>query len=91
MDNQRGGAGHYLVIDGRGTRLDYVYMHLKGRAPVREGERVKTGERIGRVGRSGNASGCHLHFELWSAPGWFDGGHHLRSVTRKLRKWDSWS
>jgi murein DD-endopeptidase MepM/ murein hydrolase activator NlpD len=91
VDNQRGGAGHYLVIDGRGTRLDYVYMHLKGRAPVREGERVKTGERIGRVGRSGNASGCHLHFELWSAPGWFDGGHHLRSVTRKLRKWDSWS
>ena len=91
VDNQRGGAGHYLVIDGRGTRLDYVYMHLKGRAPLREGERVKTGERIGRVGRSGNATGCHLHFELWSAPGWFDGGHHLRSVTRKLRKWDSWS
>jgi murein DD-endopeptidase MepM/ murein hydrolase activator NlpD len=91
VDNQRGGAGHYLVIDGRGTRLDYVYMHLSKRPKVREGSRVRTGDVIGRVGRSGNASGCHLHFELWSAPGWFDGGHHLRSVTRKLRKWDRWS
>ncbi|HEX2468451.1 MAG TPA: M23 family metallopeptidase [Solirubrobacterales bacterium] len=91
VDRQRGGAGHYLVIDGRGTRLDYVYMHLSRQPPVREGTRVKTGERIGRVGRSGNASGCHLHFELWSAPGWFTGGRHLRSVTAKLRKWDRWS
>jgi murein DD-endopeptidase MepM/ murein hydrolase activator NlpD len=91
VDNQPSAAGRYLVIDGRGTRLDYVYMHLKQRPPVREGSRVKTGEVIGRVGRTGNASGCHLHFELWSAPGWFDGGHHLRSVTAKLRKWDRWS
>jgi murein DD-endopeptidase MepM/ murein hydrolase activator NlpD len=91
VDRQQSAAGNYLVVDGRGTRLDYVYMHLKGRPPVREGERVKTGELIGRVGRTGNASGCHLHFELWSSPGWFEGGHHLRSVTRKLRKWDRWS
>jgi murein DD-endopeptidase MepM/ murein hydrolase activator NlpD len=91
VDNQRGSAGHYLVIDGRGTRLDYVYMHLSRRPPVSEGERLKTGERIGRVGRTGNATGCHLHFELWSAPGWFAGGHHLRSVTRKLHRWDRWS
>jgi murein DD-endopeptidase MepM/ murein hydrolase activator NlpD len=91
VDRQSSAAGNYLVIDGRGARFDYVYMHLKGRPPVREGERIKTGERIGRVGRTGNASGCHLHFELWSSPGWFEGGHHLRSVTRKLRKWDRWS
>ena len=91
VDRQASAAGNYLVIDGRGTRFDYVYMHLKGRPPVREGERIKTGERIGRVGRTGNASGCHLHFELWSEPGWFEGGHHMRSVTTKLRRWDRWS
>jgi murein DD-endopeptidase MepM/ murein hydrolase activator NlpD len=82
-------AGYYLVIDGRKTNLDYVYMHLKSDSDLREGERVATGEKIGKVGESGNASGCHLHFELWN--GWYEGGSFLHSVTRKLKKWDSWS
>ena len=84
-------AGNYVVIDGRRTGRDYVYMHLKRRASVREGERVRTGQGIGRVGASGNASGCHLHFEIWSAPGWYEGGGASRSVTRALRNWDGWS
>jgi murein DD-endopeptidase MepM/ murein hydrolase activator NlpD len=84
-------AGNYLVIDGRGTGRDYVYMHLQGKALVAEGERVYTGQKIGAVGETGNASGCHLHFELWSPPGWYEGGKFLRSVTKQLKKWDSWS
>jgi murein DD-endopeptidase MepM/ murein hydrolase activator NlpD len=84
-------AGNYVVIDGKKTGRDYVYMHLKNKAEVREGDRVRTGEQIGEVGESGNASGCHLHFELWSAPGWYEGGDFLPSVTRKLKKWDKWS
>jgi murein DD-endopeptidase MepM/ murein hydrolase activator NlpD len=83
-------AGRYVVIDGKKSNLDYVYMHLN-RTDVREGERVKTGEQIGTNGDTGNASGCHLHFELWSKPGWYEGGHHLRSVTKQLKKWDKWS
>jgi murein DD-endopeptidase MepM/ murein hydrolase activator NlpD len=88
---QGGGAGHYVVVDGRKTGRDYVYMHLRREAEVRTGKRVRTGERLGEVGESGNASGCHLHFELWSKPGWYDGGRYLRSVTKKLRRWDRWS
>ena len=88
---QAGGAGYYLVIDGKGTRNDYVYMHLYRRHRPRDGRRVRTGERIGTLGRSGNASDCHLHFELWSGPGWYDGGRPLRSVGRRLKKWDTWS
>jgi murein DD-endopeptidase MepM/ murein hydrolase activator NlpD len=84
-------AGNYLVIDGRGTGVDYVYMHLQDKALVAEGERVYTGQKIGAVGETGNASGCHLHFELWSAPGWYEGGEFLKSVTKQLKKWDSWS
>lgn len=84
-------AGNHLVIDGRGTGRDYAYMHMKGKPTVRRGERVKTGEMIGRVGASGNASGCHLHFELWTAPGWYEGGKASRGVTRALRSWDGWS
>jgi murein DD-endopeptidase MepM/ murein hydrolase activator NlpD len=84
-------AGNYIVIDGKGTGRDYVYMHLQNKALVAEGERVYTGQQIGAVGETGNASGCHLHFELWSAPGWYEGGTFLKSVTKELKKWDSWS
>ena len=61
------------------------------KSPFKEGDRVYTGQQIGTVGESGNASGCHLHFEIWSAPGWYEGGEFLRSVTKELKKWDSWS
>jgi murein DD-endopeptidase MepM/ murein hydrolase activator NlpD len=79
------------VIDGKSTGHDYVYMHMKRGDRAKEGERVRTGEKIGRVGDSGIASGCHLHFELWSKPGWYEGGHAMRSVTKHLRQWDHWS
>jgi murein DD-endopeptidase MepM/ murein hydrolase activator NlpD len=87
---QAGGAGYYVVIDGRRDSHDYVYMHLKRRGP-RKGSRVHTGEQFARVGQSGNASGCHLHFEIWSGPGWYEGGHPMRSVTKRLKEWDGWS
>jgi murein DD-endopeptidase MepM/ murein hydrolase activator NlpD len=84
-------AGNYVVIDGKKTGHDYVYMHLKKPSPFHKGEKVKTGEKIGAVGETGNASGCHLHFEEWSAPGWYEGGNFMGAVTRHLKKWDRWS
>ncbi len=83
-------AGYYLVIDGKKTKVDYVYMHLRRPSPRREGERVRTGQRLGNVGQSGNASGCHLHFELWSGPGWYEGGDAF-DATPSLKYWDSYS
>ena len=62
-------AGNYVVIDGEGTDVDYVYMHLREPSPLAKGARVLTGQPIGNVGDTGDARGCHLHFELWSGPG----------------------
>ena len=87
---QGSGAGNYLVIDGKNDRKDYVYMHLRKPALVRQGERVRGGEKIGEVGDTGRATGCHLHFELWKG-GWYDGGHAMSSVTKYLKRWDRWS
>jgi murein DD-endopeptidase MepM/ murein hydrolase activator NlpD len=67
-------AGYYLVIDGQRTSVDYAYMHLREPALVDQGERVRTGQLIGYVGDTGDASACHLHFEMWTGPGWYSGG-----------------
>ncbi|HKH13133.1 MAG TPA: M23 family metallopeptidase [Solirubrobacterales bacterium] len=85
------GAGNYIVIDGKGTGHDYVYMHMKKPSPLNKGEKVKTGERVGAVGTTGSSTACHLHFEEWSSPGWYEGGNFMDAVTRHLKKWDSWS
>jgi murein DD-endopeptidase MepM/ murein hydrolase activator NlpD len=80
-------AGNYLVIDGSRTGIDYAYMHLRDAALVDEGDRVRTGQPIGYVGQTGDASGCHLHLEMWTAPGWYDGGHPFDPLP-SLRGWD---
>jgi murein DD-endopeptidase MepM/ murein hydrolase activator NlpD len=54
--------GRLLVID-HGDGTESYYAHLAG-YHVRRGKKVKAGQKIGRVGRSGRATGYHLHFEL---------------------------
>jgi peptidase M23-like protein len=81
-------AGYYLVIHGSGSGRDYVYMHLNRPALFRAGDQVYTGQQIGEVGQTGNAHGCHLHFELWSAPGWYRGGRPLDPLG-DLKRWDA--
>ena len=67
-------AGNYIVIDGAGPLQDTAYMHLQTPSLLEEGQKVVAGQTIGRVGDTGNASACHLHFELWSNPGYYEGG-----------------
>ena len=52
------------VLISHGTNVRTLYAHLS-RIDVRAGERVDGGQRIGAVGRTGNATGDHLHFEVW--------------------------
>lgn len=81
-------AGNYVVIDGEGTDVDYVYMHLRAAPRVARGAAVATGAPLGEVGATGDASGCHLHFELWSGPGWYEGGRPFDPLPL-LRAWDA--
>jgi murein DD-endopeptidase MepM/ murein hydrolase activator NlpD len=83
-------AGNYVVITGDRTGQDYAYMHLTEPSAFDRGDRVLTGQRIGTVGDTGNARGCHLHFELWRKPGWYSGGRAFNPLPA-LREWDSYS
>ena len=80
-------AGNYVVIDGVGKATDNVYMHLAGRPSVRKREAVEAGDELGTVGRTGNASACHLHFEMWSSPGYYSGGSVVDPLPY-LKRWD---
>ena len=64
-----GGRGNYLAIWSPVARETYVYLHLLEPPPVRAGERVRAGQRVGRLGCTGSCFGDHLHFEVRRARG----------------------
>ncbi len=70
-------CGGYQVYVSHGHNLYSAYYHLSRRATWR-GERVTGGtETIGYVGRSGCATGPHLHVEVWRGRPWARGSHRL--------------
>ena len=85
---QAGGAGYYVVIRGVISGTDYVYMHMKRPSWTTAGTVVYTGQGIGKVGNTGASSGCHLHFEHWTAPGWYQGGSPYDPLP-ELTTWDA--
>ncbi len=90
LNQNQANAGNYLVIDGAGTDVDYAYMHLAERSPLKKGAIVLTGQQIGLVGDTGDAVGCHLHFEMWGKPGWYTGGTPVDPLPF-LKAWDAYS
>jgi murein DD-endopeptidase MepM/ murein hydrolase activator NlpD len=65
-----GGLGGLAIIL-RGDDGDSYYYAHESAIDVHEGERVSVGEKIGAVGRSGNAGDtpAHIHFERWPGGG----------------------
>ena len=82
--------GHWVLIDGRATRQDLFYSHLQVPSPLGDGARVRTGEDIGTIGKTGNARTefCQLHFELW--PHGYRNGDP-QDPAPLLREWDGFS
>jgi len=59
---REGGWGNEVTI-AHGVGVRTIYAHLS-RVDVRVGQRVATGEQIGLVGATGDATGPHLHFQV---------------------------
>lgn len=74
-----GGGGLTAYVRSPDQRWTYYYAHLLGYAPsLAEGQQVRRGQLIGRVGHTGNANpaGPHLHFAIFRMnPGerWWQG------------------
>lgn len=59
---QQNGYGKVIIIKHAGD-IQTFYAH-NNKNLVKKGQRVKQGEIIGTVGRTGNATGNHVHFEF---------------------------
>jgi Peptidase family M23 len=58
------------VVQRIGRRRYAIYAHMKtGSVRVRRGQRLRTGQVIGRLGNSGNTNAPHLHFGIYDGPG----------------------
>lgn len=57
-----GDSGRLVIIEHAGG-YETRYAHLKN-IGVEKGKKLKRGAVIGTVGRSGNATGFHLHYEV---------------------------
>jgi murein DD-endopeptidase MepM/ murein hydrolase activator NlpD len=65
----KGNDGGYQVWLTNGPTLGSGYYHLS-RILVGFGQSISVGQIIGRVGMTGHATGCHLHFEVWRPRPW---------------------
>ncbi|MBF0629095.1 MAG: peptidoglycan DD-metalloendopeptidase family protein [Magnetococcales bacterium] len=60
----QGGFGNMIIVR-HSPKFSTAYAHLSAFASgLRQGERVRQGEVIGRVGATGTATGPHLHYEV---------------------------
>jgi murein DD-endopeptidase MepM/ murein hydrolase activator NlpD len=84
---QAGGAGWY-VAEHTGDGLDFFYAHCQaGSIAVSTGEVVAAGQLLCKVGQTGDATGPHLHFEVWVG-GWQAAGAHPIDPLPYLEAWD---
>ncbi|GGG81480.1 M23 family metallopeptidase [Paenibacillus radicis (ex Gao et al. 2016)] len=75
--NEKAPEGNVVVID-HGGEYSFIAHMKKGTIVVKEGDKVETGDLLGKTGNSGNSSEAHLHFQVSNGPDLFDGTHAIR-------------
>ena len=71
-------GGGYQVWISHGSGLYTTYNHMSSVSAGR-GQHVSRGQRVGRMGATGFATGSHLHFEVWRGPIW-NGGSRVNPL-----------
>lgn len=61
-DSTKGSSGIYIIINHGGI-FSTMYSHLSERL-VKDGQEIKRGDIIGKVGNTGRSTGPHLHYEV---------------------------
>jgi murein DD-endopeptidase MepM/ murein hydrolase activator NlpD len=72
-----GGGYQVWIYHGNGI---YSGHHHMSSVLVRAGQSVSKGQRIGRVGSSGWATGPHDHFEVWVGYPWKSGSYRVNPL-----------
>lgn len=79
-------SGNYVTIN-HGNNIYSTYCHLKyGSVTVKKGQYVDAGVKLGKVGKTGHATGKHLHFGIKKNGKWVDPKSFLLgtvSITKK--------
>jgi murein DD-endopeptidase MepM/ murein hydrolase activator NlpD len=88
-DYQASAAGFYLAMDAADGRSFFFAHCQKDTFAVTVGQAVAAGQQLCRVGHTGDASGPHLHFEIWIG-GWRrDKASHPVDPLQQLQAWDN--
>ncbi|HEX5307671.1 MAG TPA: M23 family metallopeptidase [Solirubrobacteraceae bacterium] len=83
---QAGAAGWY-VAEQAGDGLSFFYAHCQaGSVAVKAQQSVRAGQRLCLVGQTGDATGPHLHFEIWVG-GWHVGNGYPVDPLPYLEAW----
>jgi len=62
FSGQKSGYGNVVILE-HDHQIKTVYAHAS-KLLVKEGQQVKKGEAIAKVGSTGRSTGPHLHFEV---------------------------
>jgi murein DD-endopeptidase MepM/ murein hydrolase activator NlpD len=79
FEGWKSNGGGYQVWISHGNNLYTSYNHLSA-TTVSAGQSVTRGQRIGKVGMSGWATGPHLHLEVWVGKPWESGSYRVNPL-----------